>query len=99
MFEKNISSQVLVKVKKTVFRSLNYNKNTSPCCWKISMCNLISKIVNHLAMGAIILPRIVDFIKVKWFTIWQLMYISSAHMDWSNTIFEELQLPLLDWDR
>ena len=64
VFEEDVSSEVLIEVKKSILRSLCDERVTSPCCWKISRWSFISKMVNHLAIGAIILPKRECFLKL-----------------------------------
>ena len=95
MFEENVSSEVLVKMKKSVLRGLTKWWFTNPCCWKILILKFISSWQNHLAMGAMILPKRVDLRNLWWFTKWWCWYIWDAHRGWSSTTFWVNWLPLL----
>ena len=68
MLEEYVSSEVLVEVQESILWCLFFNRNTSPCCWNRSMWNRIYNLVNQLAIGAMILPKMVLCMKTQWFT-------------------------------
>lgn len=86
VFEEDAPSEVLVEMKKPVFGGLHEMEITNPCCLKISRWNRISRMVNHLAIGAQSLPKSVLFMKLKWLTVLMERYVSGARRDWSGTI-------------
>lgn len=85
MLEEDAPSEVLVEMEKPVFGGLHEMEVTNPCCLKISRWNRISRMVNHLAMGAQSLPSSVLFMKLKWLTGLMEEYVAGARRDWSGT--------------
>lgn len=93
VFEEDAPSEMLVEMKKPVFGGLHEMEVTKPCCLKISRWNRISRMVNHLAIGAQSLPKSVLFMKLKWLTALMERYVSGARRDWSGTISLGRRLP------
>ena len=61
MFEEDVSAEVTIKVEETIFGCLGEVIITSPCCLKVSIWKRISRMLNHLTMGAHSLPHRVYF--------------------------------------
>lgn len=94
VFEEDAPSEVLVEMKQPIFGGLHEMSVTKPCCLKISRWNRISRMVNHLAIGAQSLPKSVLFMKLKWLTALMEAYVAGARRDWSGTISLGRRLPL-----
>lgn len=68
MFEEDATSEMLVDMEETVLGSLYVLWVTNPCWRMVSTWKRISKILNHLAMGAMMRPKRVLVMKRWWLT-------------------------------